>query len=435
MFDIQIQIDRYLLLLSIILFVGISTPHTTYGQKLVDKVFQNTKVREVDTYEFDKAFYGQIMLQIPFGERKIANQSDILLIKNLNIKKIELVYTAYPETSYQNTGQVSLNKKRLQSLYQQATFLFENTNIKWELVAQVGIRETAKAKNLFHGFIVYYDAEDIRREQNNKKQQTSTETEKPRKTPEIEEKKFDYNPLSPSAVNIKQKKITTEPIALQAFDRNFKTWGDNVVVVCDWTASMYGYGEQVLIWFLTQKADDIGFINHFVFFNDGDSTPDNQKIIGKTGGIYATEEGTIEEALLLMEQCRAGGQGGDFPENDLEALLFAQEKYPDADALVLIADNMATVRDIALLEKLNKKVHIIPARLKGGTLHILMNYIDIAIHTKGSLHTKEQDIYQLEELKALKAEKEQEINMSKKERKKIIKKQERKIRKTKRRNR
>ena len=110
-----------------------------------------------------------------------------------------------------------------------------------------------------------------------------------------------------------------------------------------------------------------------------------KKKIGNTGGIYATKTGNTDEALQMMEKSKAAGTGGDFPENDVEALIYAQKNYPEAKALVLIADNMASVRDIKLLEKLaesQKPVHILIARTED---------IDLIVQNIGILPYKRKE--------------------------------------------
>jgi hypothetical protein len=82
------------------------------------------------------------------------------------------------------------------------------------------------------------------------------------------------------------------------------------------------------------------------------------------------------------------GRGGDLPENDLEAILEAANKFPAAGDIILISDNWAAVKDISLLNKLNRPVHIIVCGARG---YVHPDYTKIALQTGGSVHTLEQD--------------------------------------------
>jgi hypothetical protein len=59
----------------------------------------------------------------------------------------------------------------------------------------------------------------------------------------------------------------------------------------------------------------------------------------------------------------------------------------------MIADNFANVKDIELMKRINKPVHIIIC----GTGNFMVNtdYLDLARATKGSIHSVEQDIENL----------------------------------------
>lgn len=165
------------------------------------------------------------------------------------------------------------------------------------------------------------------------------------------------------------------------------------VVVTDLTGSMSPYMDQVVLWHALQLVQ--GEENRYVFFNDGDARPDNQKPIGKTGGIYFTEKAGMEQLLETMMQTARAGYGGDGPENDLEALLEGAAKRAGMDELILVADNYSDVRDIELLSRLKVPVHII---LCGAEYGVNEDYLEIAYRTRGSIHTIEEDIDNLAEL-------------------------------------
>lgn len=176
------------------------------------------------------------------------------------------------------------------------------------------------------------------------------------------------------------------------FYRMRERW-KNKVVVTDLTGSMSPYMDQVVLWHALQLVQ--GEKNRYLFFNDGDRTPDLAKIIGQTGGLYFTDQATMEKLLLLMRETAEHGNGGDGPENDLEALLEGAKKLNGLDELILVADNYSDVRDMELLQNLKVPVHIV---LCGTEQGINENYLEIAYKTGGSIHTIEQDIENLTQL-------------------------------------
>ena len=133
------------------------------------------------------------------------------------------------------------------------------------------------------------------------------------------------------------------------------------IIVTDITGSMSPYIEQVLLWHKLQLADD--GVKKYVFFNDGNTKPNDAKMIGKTGGIYTIEsdDKKMIPVISLLQKGMTAGGGGDDPENDLEALLRAQEwkTENDAEEIILIADAFSEVRDLELLSQLKVPVRVI----------------------------------------------------------------------------
>lgn len=164
----------------------------------------------------------------------------------------------------------------------------------------------------------------------------------------------------------------------------------NKLVVSDVTGSMSPYVDQLRLWYALayEEADPI----QFVFFNDGDKTPDEQKVIGSTGGLYYCNYCSPEELYAGMSVAMAAGYGGDGPENDLEALIAAVAGSQDYTHLILIADNYSDVRDIALLDQVSDPVKVIVCGAEGW---IHEDYLNIAYRTGGSVHTIEEDIIEL----------------------------------------
>lgn len=189
---------------------------------------------------------------------------------------------------------------------------------------------------------------------------------------------------------IEDYSYTPHPEIGQMLDR--QKISKNTLVVMDWTGSMYGFGGEVMKWHLL-NFEKSG-IQSFVLFNDGDNKSSFAKKIGETGGIYMKEAKSIDELLDLFELVMARGQGGERPENDVEAILEGLKAYPNTSEVILIADNRSCVRDISLADKIDVPVKVILcgySDLIGASPH----YYEIAARTGGSLHTAKQDINKL----------------------------------------
>jgi hypothetical protein len=130
-------------------------------------------------------------------------------------------------------------------------------------------------------------------------------------------------------------------------------------------------------------------IKYYTLFNDGDNLADNLKVIGNTGGVHTYDAKDFKKFKKDIEDVRKMGEGGDDPENDLEALMKALSARRDFVDLVLIADD-SDIRDMKLLKRIKKPVHIILCGTKRG---INQQYLQLAYATKGSIHTANQSVY------------------------------------------
>lgn len=182
----------------------------------------------------------------------------------------------------------------------------------------------------------------------------------------------------------------------------------NRIIVTDITGSMYGYMEQVMLWhalnFMGQQT------SRYLFFNDGDNKPTEMKKIGSTGGLYYCE-GAFKDFKHILRTMRKGmrnGGGGEYPENDVEALLAAAQKANDVDELVLVADNFSPVRDLSLMYQLKLPVRIVVCGVEAGgsafwgydhPREINEEYLNLARASGGSVHTVKEDILDLSEVK------------------------------------
>ncbi len=183
----------------------------------------------------------------------------------------------------------------------------------------------------------------------------------------------------------------TDSTAFKVFERNINRW-KNAVVVCDFTSSMYPFSTQVYAWF--KKNESNPNVKAMVFFTDCDSLGVELQKSKAPGQMFVATDRSIETLLpTMLAAARNSKNNTDDPENDIEALLFAQKQFPKAEHLILIADNASTVKAMNQLSKIKKPVHVV---LCGMTLDtavaIQPHYLKIAVRTRGSLHTNDDDI-------------------------------------------
>ncbi|MCS7085172.1 MAG: hypothetical protein RMM53_05490, partial [Bacteroidia bacterium] len=181
-----------------------------------------------------------------------------------------------------------------------------------------------------------------------------------------------------------------DPVVLEAFKKHPEWKG--LLVVCDWTGSMYPYGAQLI--HIHKKMIQKGLLKHLTLFNDGNdfivNDPDRIKPLGNAGGIYHADPKNLDDVLKAMEACAMGGDGGELPENNIEAILRSVEKWPgDYEKIVMIADNACAVRDIALLDKVREPIHIIAC---GAAEHYHPDLMTIAWRTGGSIFDRNAEI-------------------------------------------
>lgn len=150
----------------------------------------------------------------------------------------------------------------------------------------------------------------------------------------------------------------------------------NTAVVMDVTGSMTTHIAALIHWLQTNHLT--AAFTSYTFFNDGDSKSTKQKKIGETGGIYLTKN--LDEVDGLIEDTMEKGNGGEAPENDLEAVIYAFQHDENANAVLLIADNYSEVRDLELLAHINRPVHVL---LCAAPKFVRCDYLQIAKSTGG----------------------------------------------------
>jgi len=296
-----------------------------------------------------------LVLNMAYNQSSILNPADAALLNSglVNIVSIDLVYTHDGNEELLET----LNKRRLFELYMLAPGVFSRSMVKWRFVRQTG--NGRNIRNMFHGYVIRYR---------------------------------EFKPYKPTGEGLKKD---VEALAAKPFDNDlFKALKripnlEQQAIVVDFTGSMSPYYTQLMSWFFLKKYKTP---TSFVFFNDGNMTPDNRKPIGSTGGLYVFRTDNLDTILHYALKTVDGGNGGDAPENDVEAVLKAIKENPKVKEIVLIADNWADMRDYSLIRKVDKPVSVILCGTEEG---INTQYLDLAKATKGSLHTIEEDIEDL----------------------------------------
>ncbi|GAB2620177.1 hypothetical protein GCM10027035_15490 [Emticicia sediminis] len=205
--------------------------------------------------------------------------------------------------------------------------------------------------------------------------------------------------MSDKISRVRELGKTYELTSYDALDRNIDKW-KNIVIVCDITSTMFPYTTQVFDW-MNENTDNQS-IKGIVFFTDCDSLgrQTRGRLPGKMFAVRSKDELVLWDTMFAAINNTENNK--DKPENNIEALLYAQKHFPDADEFVMIADNSTQVKDMKQLSKIKKKVHII---LCGETYEknvaFQSDYIQIAKKTKGTIHTLEDDIENIEKVKEM----------------------------------
>ncbi|GAA4396396.1 hypothetical protein GCM10023187_04490 [Nibrella viscosa] len=194
---------------------------------------------------------------------------------------------------------------------------------------------------------------------------------------------------------IKQQVLTgtigADSTTYNVLSRNAARWPD-AVLVCDFTTSMYPYSTQLFAWF-RQNARNRS-INGMVFFTDCDSLGQETRPNGPAGQMFVNRERDPAKALpVLLDAARNTINNVDENENDIAALLFAQQTFPNAKHLILLGDNASGVKDMALLNRVTKPVHVVLCGSTGDSaLAFQPDYYTIARQTGGTLHAIADDL-------------------------------------------
>lgn len=358
----------------------------------------------------------QLAISMPFAKELILNPEEKSILMEKSIIKVELVFTQYKTVSSFN--QKELNYKRLKELKKELPEMFEFPMWDFQLISQTNGNSRAICNNMFHGFIITYrpnsSKESLSQEADyisnlvssfikNDSVLNDTVTPKVFDIKTHFDKKWGYvhdtiwrldtvKPPSPPDFFYNHS-LYQDSTVLNAFNRN-KNW-DDFIVVTDVTGSMSPYIAQVFVWLREQSTNQKA--KYFVFFNDGDDKPSPKKKPLETKGVYVTSNSSLDDVMKEATKCmRRGSGGGENLENDVEAIIEGCKHSPYSKEIVLVADNYESMRDWKYLDKIKKPVHII---LCGAEKRINIQYLDLARKTRGSVHTKTEDVINLHEVK------------------------------------
>jgi hypothetical protein len=365
-------------------------------------------IPEVDLTSLKK---NQLHIAMPFAKKMVLNPKQKKQLKERVVIKLELVYTQY--RTVESFNQKSLNNNRLKELNKLVPSLFKNRFWAFGLTSQTNGNSRAECHKMFHGFIVTFRPNSSKEMLNAEADYLNALVIAMLKNDSIE------NDTTPKKYNIKThydqqvgyihdtiwyndtikppsppdffylQSLFKDTSVLGAFGRN-PSW-KNFIVATDVTGSMSPYSAQVFVWLKKQAENKTA--KYFVFFNDGDEKPSNKKKPLETKGIYITKNKNLEMVTNTAAKCmRSGSGGGEGLENDIEAIIDGLKHYPEADEVILIADNMESMRDYKYIDKIKKPVRII---ICGSSKRINVQYLDIARQTKGSVHTSDSDITSL----------------------------------------
>ncbi|WP_154657082.1 hypothetical protein [Hugenholtzia roseola] len=325
---------------------------------------------QTDIWQADTSQSHVILIPMGFGKSDPKLRIDWNALEGEMIDSIVVVYTDYPK----GKDLSALNRKRLSAILAHDESLATQEFITWRSAAQTEGKTAADFRKRFHGLAVY-----VRKKS-------------PSGSPILSDSELNSPLLVDKLIDMRY--VSKDSTFFKVMKRN-KEW-DNILVVNDWTGSMYPYGVQVLVWHALQSEKSSQNILQYVFFNDGNLTPDKKKVAGKVGGIYFSNKGNFESAKDAISKTIMSGNGGDIQENDLEAVLAGLEKCPECEQVVLVADSYAPVRDLVLLDQIkayNKPLRIVLCGAEANG--ISPDYLKIASETGGSLHFIESDIITL----------------------------------------
>lgn len=324
------------------------------AQNAIETLLDSTAVTRVERFDSKNLSDNQYFVKMPYAGSQFLTFLRPGAFRNATLERVDLVYTAFPVNN--DLRQRRLNKNRIQVLERRFAGAKDLPIANWRFIVQTACATETEARELPHGFVLTFSEADD---------------------------------LPDFTVTQKLQELTEgDSTVLNTLNRN-KQW-QKMLVVTDLTGSMSPYTAELLLWF--KLAQNTGRVEHLVFFNDGDDKADSLKVLGKTGGIYDMEPRSFEEIAALANRVVEKGTGGDESENNVEALLHGIKACPECEEIIMISDNWATPRDLALLKQVHKPVRVILCGTEEG---VNPDYLNLARDTGGSVHTIKEDINNL----------------------------------------
>jgi hypothetical protein len=379
-------------------------------------------VGELSTYKLPSETR---LLHMDFAGATFTNPADFKKLHIDSIVGIKLVYTRFKEL--EDFDQPELNRRRFEALEKKLPGILNKAGIQWEILEQRNAITRDNAARCFHGFVVITadvaPSKETAQEISNmeyvlslvrdtqyhvplhidykiKKRKVPTGLYLPRSKTKLKQGlRFEHKSIWFRKAEMKVVRDSIERSRTGGYDIHTKTFDPNSIpdtmvlntlnkikslkkyaLVQDVTGSMSPYTIQVLLWL--QLKPQFMQEGRFVFFNDGDNMPDEWKVPGKTGGLYVVQNTDLDTLKSVLFRAMGKGTGGDLAENNVEAILKAIEVFPQADTILMFADNQAPVKDIRLITKVKKPVNVL---LCGVNNSINPQMVDIARRTGGKL--------------------------------------------------
>jgi len=304
-----------------------------------------------------------------------------LKLKQYYVKEVRIIFTKYPANkSFWNTNYYELLAKRLQSVFALDTNL-NNSTINYTLVLQTQCTTDEEAKSMLHGIEIVYEVGI-----------------KPKLEDEVVEVIFadtlsiiNQDSLTKvrdrdKAYKFYKKSKTENTLVLDGLNKLKEK--DSLLIIIDCTGSMSPYYSQVSLW----ASENFSPNHYYVMFNDGGS---RLLPLGKTGGYEDGRVRSVAELIKLLKKASSvKGANKEQAENVIEGILVGIKSFPENNGIILIADNLACVRDYKLLGNISTPINIIPC---GGTV-LNPLFLNIARYTGGAVYWNDTYVNNWDEL-------------------------------------
>ena len=332
---------------------------TTTAQVSIRENFRFRDTLKVAKYRPVENGFSVAKIRMTPGEHTILNPEDVKALRDQTIIRVDLIYSDYPY----GMDFTELNRRRILELYILLPEAFNSSIIDWNIVKQTGVESQRDMQAYFHGFEIYY-----------------------RKMPTFQEE----HKLILDVVE--QKTPPEDSSLLKVFERQ-PTW-KNMLVVTDVTGSMAPYTAQILLWIKANQK--MKTFKQIVFFNDDEENSNTQTKSLDSTGLWTIESSNADKVIQLAFKAM---EKGNHIENDLEAVCYAIQKYPEnKHNVVLIADNWEDPCDMKLVEFLKQQKVPLKIVVCGVTDRMNTLYLDLAYATGGSVHTMEEDLTNIAQL-------------------------------------